>query len=213
MSKSSRSVFDPDNQSVLLDAKIIAAIDKLSHALRVMLWNSSKSEEESLSPAQIQILVFLLFHDRSLAKVGEISREFMLTPATVSDAVSTLRKKGLVSKHPLADDRRSHTIELTDNGKRAAKHLSGWPQRMLEALMDAEDDDKRVAFDVLLRLVSSLQASGVVQTSRMCLTCRHLRHDNGESGDSSHYCLLLEEHLDQGKLRLDCPEHEDAQTP
>lgn len=55
-----KSPFDLSHQNLTVDSKIVAALERISQAFRVLLWNESK--ELSLSPIQIQVLIFLLYH-------------------------------------------------------------------------------------------------------------------------------------------------------
>ncbi len=207
---SSPSVFNPARQHTNPDAKIIIAIERLGHAFRGLLWDRMKDAPggHALSTAQIQTLVFLLFHDDHLARVGEIAREFMLTPATVSDAVSALDRKGLIEKVRSEQDRRSFVLRLTDEGKALAHDLATWAAPVEAGLKNIAEPEKVVVLDVLLKLIAGLQHQGVVQSTRMCLTCRYFGEKVHPDDDALHYCHLLEQPLPVRNLRIDCPEHE-----
>ncbi len=68
------SVFNPEEQHLRVDSKVVAALERLNQAFRVLLWE--QAQKHGLSPIQIQILVFLLHHDTSLGRVGNLAREF-----------------------------------------------------------------------------------------------------------------------------------------
>ena len=55
-----KSAFDLEHQNSSIESKIIASLERVSQAFRVLLWNESK--EHSLSPIQVQVLIFLLHH-------------------------------------------------------------------------------------------------------------------------------------------------------
>lgn len=116
------SIFELKYQHEDIDSKIAAALERLSQAFRVLLWEKTKTE--NLSPIQIQILVYLLYHTEEQATVGQIAREFTLTPATVSDAVKSLEKKELAFRKDLEADRRITSVFLTKEGKKMARNLS-----------------------------------------------------------------------------------------
>src|SRR5690606_29358096 len=122
------SLFDPAHQPADLDGRLVAALERVGLAFRVLLWEKAKAVREaaSLSPIQIQILVFLRYHGEDLARVGRLAEELGLTPATVSDAVAALVAKGLVAKAPGATDRRVQRLCLTAAGARAAEALGDW---------------------------------------------------------------------------------------
>ena len=63
----------------------------------------------------------------------------------------------------------------------------------------------------LMDLIASLQRSGIIGLSRMCVTCRFFR-SSGAPGqfESPHHCALLDAPLAGSDLRVDCPEHEIA---
>ena len=63
----SNSDFNLDYQNKNIESKIVAALERLSQAFRVLLWQESK--EFSLSPIQVQVLIFLLHHSDEKKKV------------------------------------------------------------------------------------------------------------------------------------------------
>ena len=89
-----KSAFDILNQNTNTDSKIIASLERIAQAFRVLLWNESK--EFSLSPIQIQVLIFLLHHDTDKRKVSFWSGEFNISKATISETVKILEQKKLI---------------------------------------------------------------------------------------------------------------------
>ena len=57
-----------------------------------------KAQGRGVSPIKARFLVHLLHHGDELGRVGHLAKEFGLSRATVSDAVSTLEAKGLVRR-------------------------------------------------------------------------------------------------------------------
>jgi len=200
------SVFDPSSQHGDVDAKIVAALERLGQAFRVLL--RERAREHGLSPIQSQFLVYLLHHDVELRRVGRLAREFDLTPATVSDAVDSLEAKGLVDRERWPEDRRVITLRLSPRGESLAAELSGWANVVEESLDLYPPQEKVVVMRFLMGLIRSLQRSGVVTVARMCVTCRFFRRDVRPGDDSPHHCGLLDVPLGGGDLRIDCPEHE-----
>ena len=202
------SIFEPSSQHGDVDSKIVASLERLSQVFRVLL--REKAQEHELSPIQGQFLVHLLFHDVELRRVGQLAREFGLTRATVSDAVSSLEKKGLIHRDPWPEDRRVVTLRLTPAGEELAAGLSTWANPVKERLDPSSPEEKEVVMRFLMRLIASLQRSGVITVSRMCVTCRFFRPDEHPGSDSPHHCALLDVPLTGSDLRADCPEHEFA---
>jgi DNA-binding MarR family transcriptional regulator len=200
------SVFEPSSQHTDVDKKIVASLERLSQALRVLL--REEAQEHGLSPIQAQSLVHLLFHGVGLRRVGRLAREFDLTRATVSDAVGSLEKKGLVERERLPEDKRVATLRLTPAGKEVARGLATWANAIEELLASSPPEEKEVVMRFLMRLVASLQRSGVVTVARMCVSCRFFRPDAHPGEGSPHHCALLDLPLARSDLRIDCPEHE-----
>lgn len=200
-----KSVFEPASQHGDVDSKIVASLERLSQLFRVLL--REEAQKHALSPIQAQFLVHLLFHDVELRRVGRLAEEFNLTRATVSDAVASLEKKGLVNRDPWPEDKRVVTLRLTPAGKKLAIELSTWANAIKEHL-GSSSEEKEDVMRFLMRLIASLQRSGVISVSRMCITCRFFRQDEHPGSQSPHHCALLDVPLAGSDLRVDCPEHE-----
>src|ERR671933_1896592 len=126
------SVFEPSSQHGDVDSKIVAALERLSRVFLLLL--REKAQEHDLSPIQAQFLVHLLFRDIELRRVGRIAEEFGLTRATVSDAVGSLEKKGLIERDPWPEDKRVATLRLTHRGEEVGRGLSTWANAVEEGL-------------------------------------------------------------------------------
>lgn len=200
------SVFEPSSQHGDVDSKVVASLERLSQAFRLLL--REKAQEHDLSPIQVQLLVHLLFHRVELGRVGRLAREFDLTPATVSDAVGSLEKKGLVHREPWPEDRRVVTLRLTPAGEVLATRLSIWANAVKEHLSTSSTEEKEVVMHFLMGLIGSMQKAGIITVARMCVTCRFFRPDAHPGGGSPHHCALLDVPLARADLRIDCPEHE-----
>ena len=116
------SPFSLDQQNENIEGRIVVALERISEAFRVLLWNESK--ENALSPIQIQILIFIYFHTPEFNKVSYLAEEFNMTKATISDSVKVLVAKKLVSKETDATDTRSYSLSLTKEGEKIARKAS-----------------------------------------------------------------------------------------
>lgn len=105
--------FDIGNQSI--ESRIVVALERVSEAFRVLLWNESK--ENSLSPIQIQILIFIHFHSLEKCKVGYLANEFNMTKATISDSVRVLLSKAFVTKKQTLSTQEVFPFHLLTKGK------------------------------------------------------------------------------------------------
>jgi DNA-binding MarR family transcriptional regulator len=200
------SVFDPSAQHDNVDARIVATLERLSQVFRVRL--RKEARQRNLSPIQAQLLIYLLHHDVELRRVSQLAREFELTQATVSDAVTSLETKGLIRRESWPDDRRVVTLRLTPDGERLAMSLSNWADPIREHLQRFSPGERETVMRLLMELAGSLQRSGLITVARMCVTCRFFRRDVRPGEVSPHHCGLLDVPLGGSNLRVDCPEHE-----
>jgi DNA-binding MarR family transcriptional regulator len=199
------SVFEPSSQHGDVDKKIVASLERLSQVFRILL--RGEAQEHGLSPIQSQFLVHLLHHGASLRRVSQLAREFDLTRATVSDAVGSLEKKGLVRREPWPHDKRVTTLRLTPTGEHTARELAVWANVVEEHIKGRSPEEKEAVMHFLMGLIGSLQRSGLITVARMCVTCRFFRPDAHPDESSSHHCALLDVPLSDSDLRADCPEH------
>ena len=197
-----KSPFDVKHQNENMDSRIVAAMERIAQAFRVLLWNESK--ELSLSPIQIQILIFLHFHDEPKRKVSYLADEFNMTKATISDSIKVLEQKKFIRKEFEPHDTRSYVIHLTAKGLDIAKRTSAFAEQIQEPILKLHPADKENLLISLMGIIQHLNKSGVITIQRMCKTCTHF--SSGSNGH--HFCNLLNQKLFDADLRIDCPEHE-----
>lgn|SRR5690606_26744183 len=195
------SSFNLNEQNQKVESRIVVALERISEAFRVLLWNESK--ENSLSPIQIQILIFVYFHSSEKCKVGYLADEFNMTKATISDSVKVLLAKDLVSKEIDPTDTRSYSLSLTTEGIKTAQKASFFASSIEQPLEKLTAEQKNIMLNGLLKLIYDLNKSGVITIQRMCFTCSNYQVDKGV-----HYCKLLKSQLAENELRVDCPEHQ-----
>ncbi len=194
-----------------LPARVAAGLAKLSLALRYQSWREATSY--GLTPTQGQVLSWLhLLSARSRRTPGELARALALTPATVSEVLNALERKGLVRRRPLAEDRRSVSIDLSEEGQRIAREATGWADFLASAVGSLSTTDQLALLRILIQLIRQLQEQGQIPVARMCVTCQFFRPFVHQDAQRPHHCLYVDAPLGDGDLRLDCPDYE-AATP
>ncbi|APD07800.1 hypothetical protein UJ101_02300 [Flavobacteriaceae bacterium UJ101] len=194
-----KSVFDLNDQS--LDHKIIEALERLSNAFRHLLWK--EYDTHKLSPIQIQMLIFFLFHSEEKRKVSYLAKEFNLSKATISDSIKTLLNKGFIIKEKDPIDSRSFCIHLTHEGTNIAKKLSLYPNALKLPIEKINEIDKHLFYKNLLDIIYSLNQQGTISIQRMCFTCYQY-----EKKGNNHYCNLLKKKLHVSELQIDCYDYQ-----
>ena len=193
------SLFDPSNQNADLSAKIVAGLERISEAFKVLLWDQSKNT--GLSPIQIQMMIFMAFHGEEFNSVSQLSEEFNLTKATISDAVRVLEKKELIKKIPSPTDGRAYNISLTAKGKEVVQktmHFADPVKKIIDAMDFVQKEE---TYQTISQLIYQLHRKGVISVQRTCMACRFY-----EKKRRYGYCNFLNMELRERDIRIDCPE-------
>lgn len=197
-----RSDFDLDQQNLHIESRIVASLERISQAFRVLLWQESK--EFSLSPIQVQVLIFLFHHTEEKRKVSYLADEFNMTKATISETVKILEQKKLVTREYEPHDSRSYMIHLTGKGKEIAGKISFFTGEIRTPIQKLHREDKENLLLSLMNIIRHLNKAGVITIQRMCMTCSYFQ-PSVQGG--AHFCRLLNQELGTADLRIDCPEH------
>lgn len=192
--------FDPSNQVENLESKIVVALERISEAFRVLLWEESK--KMGISPIQIQILIFILNHKYDLATISYLAQEFNMSKATISDSVRVLEQKKFLEKKNVVGDTRSQSLHLTKEGRRIAQKSSKFATPFEKILTDLSLEKRKSLYSGLLNFIQSFQETNIVSAQRMCFTCKFYQKTN-----QKHQCKFLKMELQEMDIRMDCNEH------
>jgi hypothetical protein len=144
-------------------------------------------------------------------RIGEVAHLLAVSQPTVSDAVSALEAKGLVTRTHGAD-RRVQLLTLTEAGRTTSATASEWPDALLEAVDALEPDDQAIFLRGLSNMIVELQRRGRIPVQRMCATCRFFRPNVHPDAERPHHCAFVDRPFGDRELRLDCTDHEPATT-
>ena len=195
--------FDTINEPI--SQRMITGLTKVCTALRSRAWQGAESQ--GLTPTQGQVLTLLQSAADAGMRLSEIAAGLATSPATASDAVSSLVKKGLVSRERAADDRRAIAIRLTPDGLKQAKQAASWPDFLLDAVDTLSPEEQTIFFKGLTTIIRTLQEQNNIPVSKMCVTCHYFAPHVYEDADRPHHCNFVNAPFGDRDLRLDCPEH------
>lgn len=188
-----------------LEDKVLNGLERLSEALKALLWEKAKLH--GISPIQIQILLFVADHPIDLCNVSHLAKEFNVTKATISDAVRVLLKKGHLEKDYSPTDNRRYNLLVTSPGQELVQQLSEYAAAVTEDLSSFKEQELSTLFDTVSKLIYRLNQRGIIQVQRTCYNCRYYRGNK----KNNHYCNFLETPLKARDIRIDCPEFEAAE--
>jgi DNA-binding MarR family transcriptional regulator len=187
-----------------IDERIVAAFEKIAQVSRILLWEAASAEK--LSPIQLQFLLHISASPEELRRVGAIAREFDLTPATVSDAVSSLESKGLITKGFLPEDRRSVVLTLTRKGAKTVQAAGKWKEAMVAAVSSFPGEQKNEVMGFLSGFITSLFEMGVLSSVRMCMTCANMKIIENSYG-ARFVCGITGRRFDDSGVMIGCAAH------
>jgi|SRR5437588_2875382 len=114
----------------------------MMRSFRALSWRA----EQSIVNAGLCLTDFAaleaLLHKGPLT-ITEIQQKVLLASGSMTAAIDRLEKLGLVTRRLSTDDRRARIVELTREGKRAAKSCFDKHAKDLEVLMSVLSDEER----------------------------------------------------------------------
>lgn len=196
-----------DENNSTLTSKLDFVLARLATAMRAENWSAFGAE--GLNPTQGQVLE-LLHRRRDPLRLSLIADELAVTPASLSDSVGALERKGFVLKGRDKTDGRALAVSLTPKGHRLIERLGGEERATLTAIGQLRENDQVQLYGLLLKLLRELQETCGMPVARMCLTCEHFRPNVHTDSIRPHHCALVDAPFGDRLLRSDCPDHQAA---
>lgn len=181
-----------------LESKILNGLERLSEALKALLWE--KAKVYGISPIQIQILLFVANHKLEICNVSYLAKEFNVTKATISDAVRVLLNKKHLKKDYSPTDNRRYNLLVTPSGKKLVGNLSEYANVFTEELSSFNEKELSNIFDTISKLIFQLNQRGIIQVQRTCYNCKFYSGNK----KTNHFCNLLDTKLKAQEIRIDC---------
>ncbi|TFG32141.1 MarR family transcriptional regulator [Candidatus Thorarchaeota archaeon] len=117
--------------------------------------------DEKLHPSEIQLLMHL-YHIQD-TNITAIAKEMNLTKGAISQTLSRLQKKGIISKEMYPQNKNELHVQFTDSGEqlmaqlnKGKKSIEGKYRRYIQALSNKE---KKTISDFLDKMVSIMTKS------------------------------------------------------
>ena len=175
------------------------SLAKLERLVRLM---RQQGHAEGLNPAQWEALRYLGRANRLSNTPGAVARFLGSTKGTVSQTLSSLETKGLISKKLNSTDNRFVALLLTETG---AQILAKDGLKALGADIDLLKPKIRKRFD---RAIAELLAAEVQRQGEpsfgTCQTCRYFREATSNNSAS---CMKVSAELAEAEIGLLCVEH------
>jgi DNA-binding MarR family transcriptional regulator len=194
-----------DQHSEPVGQRVAVALSKLGLALKQQAW--TQASQDGLSPTQGQILSALSLEGALTG--SELAARLGVSLPTVSDAVRVLVEKGALEKRPDPRHPRASLLSLTPHGAELAKRVSTWPDFLAASVGELSKSEQEAVLSAVLKMIRSLQQKGLIPVSRMCVSCKYFQ-PNVHEGELPHHCGLVDAAMAGRHLRVECPEHVEA---
>lgn len=112
-----------------------------------------KVEAKGVTVAEWVVLRALA--DDPTTRPARLAERLALTPGAVSKLADRLEAKKLIARTPLPDDRRAHTLALTDTGAALVPELASLADANEAEWFGALSSDDRAALDRILRQLAN----------------------------------------------------------
>lgn len=188
------------------EARVLAGLARIGTVLRSQAWK--EVAPRGVHPTQAQFLVFLARSRPDGARLTEMAERLAVTPATASESVSTLERKGLVERRPDPSDGRARLVVLTRAGRALAAEAESWPDLLLAVVEELDPDERRLLLRIVVKMIRGMQERGEISPSQMCVTCVHFRPGVHADPERPHHCAFVDAAFGDAELRLDCGDHE-----
>ncbi len=184
--------------------QLAVGLARLAALARQDEWRAG--EATGLTPTQGDILTTLA-QRRDGMRVGALAAQLHVSQATASDALSALDRKALIERYSDPNDRRATLLRLSRKGRAVAKR---WPAGFARVIDALSPEDQATLMGVIIRAIDALEREGAVSRQRMCLSCQFFAENAHPGAARQHHCRLIDAALGEGDLRVDCPEHQEA---
>jgi DNA-binding MarR family transcriptional regulator len=142
--------------------ELTAEITRLWRHIRRTLEDKDPSPWLGLSLTKGQLRILFLLSSEPQMSPGAVAAALGVPKANVTDIIQRLVKQELVSRTENVSDRRSHTLRLTEKGRREVDRLREWNTRRLERATAniPEDELLLLAHSLEVMLAAAQQMKG-----------------------------------------------------
>jgi DNA-binding MarR family transcriptional regulator len=191
-----------DTQAVPLSHALADVLRRFAQLAHTSSWDQWAVQR--LTPTQRKILQLLGSRGESMS-LSAVARELGVTAATACDSVSALESKKLVCKQRSATDGRALALELTEQGRDSATALASLPDPLWGAFDALDEKEQETLYRFSIKMLHSLQQSGALPASRMCIRCKFFDPSHSSSPSAAqHYCHRMQSPFSERQLRIDC---------
>ncbi len=181
----------------MIPTRLLHLIDRLARDV------NSVGHAHGLNPVQWDVLRYLAVANRFSLSPKALTAYFRATKGTVSQTLSTLERRGLITKTHSGTDRRAVVLALTQAGR---EMLERDPLASFGEVLVTLESSELAALQTSLAKTVRMRAQITGERAfGLCSDCRHHRRSN-----TALHCALLDVALSVRDSLLICHEQEAA---
>ena len=198
------------SHSTSLPQRLYEGFERIASVMRGEQWSASSAQ--GLNPAQLQVLRLLAARENRELRVKAIAAHMGVSAPAVTDTLAALERKGLVAKSADLADTRAVLVNITPQGRSVLDAIKLVPSDTDVALAQLSASEQADLLLLQIKLIRLLQNAGTIPVQRMCITCLHFRPNVYVNALKPHHCAFVNLAFGDRDLRLDCGEHETAES-
>ncbi|MFW8590645.1 MarR family winged helix-turn-helix transcriptional regulator [Glaciecola sp. 2405UD65-10] len=125
----------------------------LVHGVKRQLQSIASSIDEDLAPMHIRVIKII--DRKKLCTAIDIANYLNRDKAQVTRLISTLIKKGLITKQPNKDDKRSQFLVISNEGEDVIKAIAQFDKNIMEIMTRGLEENEIKEFERVAKLMTA----------------------------------------------------------
>lgn len=130
----------------------ISQLEEAMDAMRRAMAGARERFIEGVQLTRTQLEIVMILTERSQT-TRQLSTRLFITQSAVTQTIDTLVRRGLVERHPDAQDRRSVTLSLSEEGRGFTRRIRQLKRHHIKALLETLSASE---VDVLIKVTKKL---------------------------------------------------------
>ena len=200
---------DHASDSDPLIVRLREGLERIAFVLRADLW--TLAGQSGLNPSRAQVLNLLASRPDGM-RAKDVAAFLSVSAASMTDTLSALARKELVTREADLSNARAVRVRPTETGRILGERIAQSSTQVSEALATLSVSAQAELLLTQITLIRQLQRAGAIPLQRMCVSCRYFRPRTYPASAKLHHCAFIDAPIGDGDLRLDCMEHETADS-
>ncbi len=190
-----------------LEERLAIALDKLGTALKLRV--REDADRHGLSPTQLQILAHTRANGGSTTPSDLVMAQGVGI-GTISDSLSALETKGLITRERGAQDGRRVVVRLTARGIQLSRKRETVDDPLIGVAQSLNPAEQTVLLGTIMKAIVGLQNEKQVWTTAMCVNCTYFHAHVYRDVHKPHHCGYVDAPFGDTSLQVDCADFESA---